>query len=56
MALEWMQFLLPEVPTRIGDEVSEAKFLFSNCFTGSITICEIKKNEMTLESDNLSTV
>ena len=56
MAHEWLQYLLPDVPPRLAEDIVEAKFNFLNCFTGSITICEINKSEFIIESENLSTL
>ena len=55
-AHEWIQFLLPEVPPRLNEDVTSAKFYFVNAFTDSITTAEISKNEIKFESENISTV
>lgn len=55
-AHEWIQFLLPEVPPRLNDDASSAQFFFVNVFTGAVTTAEVRKNEVTLESESVSTV
>ena len=43
---EWMIALLPDVPPRIEEEAAEMRYAFKNVFTGAISVCEFRKNEV----------
>ena len=53
-AMEWVQYLLPEVPQKVPDGASEVSYSFINSFSGAVTICVLNENEVVLESESIS--
>jgi hypothetical protein len=53
---EWIQSLFPEVPNRIDENLIEQKYYFRNTFTGAVSLCEFRKNEIIIESESASTI
>jgi hypothetical protein len=54
---EWITQLFPDIPTRLDDESNiDQRFLFRNTFTGATTIAEIRRNEISIESESASTI
>lgn len=49
---EWVQALFPDVPPNIEENIVDQKYFFRNTFTGSVAICEFRKNEVSLERQN----
>ncbi len=45
---EWVQSLFPDVPPKLEENAIDQKYYFKNSFTGSIAICEFRKNEVYL--------
>lgn len=45
---EWIQSIFPDVPPRIDENAVEQEFSFTNTFTGAVTTCEYRKNEVRL--------
>ncbi len=43
---EWVQSLFPDVPPKLEENAIDQKYYFKNSFTGSIAICECRKNEV----------
>jgi hypothetical protein len=43
---ELVQALFPDIPPNIDDHAVEQKYFFRNAFTGSVAICEFRKNEV----------
>lgn len=55
---EWVQSIFPDVPPRLGEDSNEQSFSywFKNNFTGAVTSCEFRKNEINFASENASTI
>eukprot|EP01038_Epipyxis_sp_PR26KG_P007245 gene7245-9877_t len=53
---EWAQAIFPDVPPRLDEGTNEQRLTFRNSFTGAIAVCEIKRNEMIIESESASTI
>ena len=54
--LDWAHTLLPELPVRLPEETAEARFFFVSAFTGAVAVCEVRRGELLLESENASAV
>lgn len=53
---EWMDALLPDMPSRVDEDLVEQKHYFRNTFTKSVAIVEFRKNEIIIESESASTI
>jgi Bardet-Biedl syndrome 7 protein len=53
---EWVGALLPGVPSRIDENSIGEEYYFQSVYSGAVTICYMKKNELTFESESVSTI
>lgn len=53
---EWVQAILPDVPPRLPEEITECIYLFKNTYTGSTTTCRFNRDELVIESESASTI
>ena len=53
---EWVAALLPGVPSRIDEESVGEEYYFQSVYSGAVTFCYMKKNELTFESESVSTI
>lgn len=51
-----MQNIFPDVPARLDESETEQKYYFRNTFTGAVSMCEFRRNEIIVESECASTV
>jgi hypothetical protein len=53
---EWVQALFPDVPPRLDEYIGNERYNFRNTFTGAITMCDFRSNEILIESESASTI
>lgn len=53
---EWVQALFPDVPPRLDEYIGNERYYFRNTFTGAITMCDFRSNEILIESESASTI
>jgi len=53
---EWVQSIFPDVPPRLDEETVEQQYFFRNTFTGATSQVFLRKNEVTFECENASTI
>jgi Bardet-Biedl syndrome 7 protein len=53
---EWVAALLPGVPSRIDEDSNGEEYYFQSVYSGAVTLCYMKKNELTFESESVSTI
>ena len=53
---EWVSALIPGVPSRIDENSIGEEYYFQSVYSGAVTICYMKKNELCFESESVSTI
>mmetsp|Transcript_15697 Transcript_15697/g.26168 ORF Transcript_15697/g.26168 Transcript_15697/m.26168 type:complete len:743 (-) Transcript_15697:124-2352(-) len=53
---EWVAALLPGVPSRIDENSIGEEYYFQSVYSGAVTMCYMKKNELTFECESVSTI
>ncbi len=49
---EWVQGIFPDVPPHLDEKTSEQVYYFKNSFTGAVSLCEFRKNEVRMLSSH----